>query len=364
MYRILYIGGFEMPDKNAAAHRVLSIAKALKDYDCEVLFYGITHENINKITVDGFNCEAICYPTSVYKWMRYALGMDIIRVVEKCKPDFVFCYNYPSVAQWKVIRYCRLHNIKVVGDITEWYNSGSFLKKMDIGLRMRIVNRKLDGVICISRYLYDYYSRCKAIYIPPLVDLNEKKWLKKDGVCLDGRVRLVYVGSPGRKDRIDCVVKAFQTVYSERLALDVVGVTKEQFQESYPNLEVTDDRVRFWGRVPHDKAIEKLKESDFQLFFRDNTRVNNAGFPTKYVESVSAGVAVITNRYSNVCDYLKDGVNGFVVDEITDESLVRVLIKVSSLSSDDIVSMKKNSRQISFDYRLFSRQLWSFIQTI
>lgn len=27
MKRILYIGGFELPDKNAAAHRVLAIAK-------------------------------------------------------------------------------------------------------------------------------------------------------------------------------------------------------------------------------------------------------------------------------------------------------------------------------------------------
>lgn len=34
MKRILYIGGFDMPDGNAAAQRVLSVAKALRsNYD-------------------------------------------------------------------------------------------------------------------------------------------------------------------------------------------------------------------------------------------------------------------------------------------------------------------------------------------
>ena len=42
MKHILYIGGFEMPNKNAAAQRVLSIAKALREGGYDTLFYGIT----------------------------------------------------------------------------------------------------------------------------------------------------------------------------------------------------------------------------------------------------------------------------------------------------------------------------------
>lgn len=39
---ILYIGGFELPDKNAAAQRVVANAKALRDLNYNVVFIGIT----------------------------------------------------------------------------------------------------------------------------------------------------------------------------------------------------------------------------------------------------------------------------------------------------------------------------------
>lgn len=45
MKKILYIGGFELPDKNAAAHRVLAIAKGLRDSGNEVVFMGVSKDN-------------------------------------------------------------------------------------------------------------------------------------------------------------------------------------------------------------------------------------------------------------------------------------------------------------------------------
>ena len=35
---IIYIGGFELPDKNAAAHRVLNNAKIIRELGYEVFF--------------------------------------------------------------------------------------------------------------------------------------------------------------------------------------------------------------------------------------------------------------------------------------------------------------------------------------
>ena len=42
---ILYIGNFELPDKNAAAHRVLGIAKALRECGNNVSFVGVNKED-------------------------------------------------------------------------------------------------------------------------------------------------------------------------------------------------------------------------------------------------------------------------------------------------------------------------------
>lgn len=38
---IIYVGGFELPDKNAAAQRVLSIAKILRELGYDVIFLGV-----------------------------------------------------------------------------------------------------------------------------------------------------------------------------------------------------------------------------------------------------------------------------------------------------------------------------------
>ena len=38
---ILYVGGFELPDKNAAAHRVLNNAKIFRELGFHVIFCGI-----------------------------------------------------------------------------------------------------------------------------------------------------------------------------------------------------------------------------------------------------------------------------------------------------------------------------------
>lgn len=41
---------------------------------------------------------------------------------------------------------------------------------------MKVLNRLCDGIIVISSYLEKFYKK-NIIKIPPLVDLNNKKWL-------------------------------------------------------------------------------------------------------------------------------------------------------------------------------------------
>ena len=41
---ILYIGGFELPDKNAAAHRVVANGKALRELGYSVVFFDSNRE--------------------------------------------------------------------------------------------------------------------------------------------------------------------------------------------------------------------------------------------------------------------------------------------------------------------------------
>ena len=367
MKRVLYIGGFEMPDKNAAAQRVLSVAKVFRELGYEVVFYGITKGNDYEGEVDGFRYEAREYPLSTSEWVKYASGCGIFDYIKKVNPSHVILYNYPAVAQCKIIRYGRKHGIKVIGDITEWYDSQGLVKKIDTFLRMWWCNKRLDGIIAISKYLANYYSKQHTVLLPPLVDKDETKW-----ACVNsednnkGCIELIYAGSPGNKDRLDFVIRGIEDLKENKFSLKIVGLTKEQFEKNY-DCVVADEKMvncHFYGRLPHQEVVKHLKQSDFQIFFRENTRVNNAGFPTKFVESISAGVPVITNRVSNVSDYVIDGENGFIVDDLTQENIVSVLTKVSLLDRREVNRIKKCCDDMMFDYRNFLEPIQEFLSVM
>jgi len=362
MKRILYIGGFEMPDKNAAAQRVLSIAKAMRDLGYETFFYGISQSNDFKGTIDGFHYEAYPHPKGTAEWFKYALGWGVIDYIKQKSPDYVFLYNYPAVAQERVISYCKRHGIKTVGDITEWYRPTSLPKRIDTWYRMRISNWHLDGIIAISRYLANYYEGKTLIQLPPLVDKQEEKWHIQPTEYDDERIRLVYIGTGSVKDRLDKIIEGVYQSGANRFHLDVIGINKDQFCEIYQQKVREEIDVVFHGRLQHQEALRYLMSADFQIFFRDNIRVNNAGFPTKFVESMSAGIPVITNRISNIGDYINNGINSFMIEHPEEGEIGEVLKRVSNLSKSEINSIKKNCLINEFDYRNYCGSIGAFIK--
>ena len=68
---ILYLGGFELPDKNAAAQRVIANAKLLREMGFDISFIGISKDinNAPKV-VEGFRSNPVPYPTGTKQWMH------------------------------------------------------------------------------------------------------------------------------------------------------------------------------------------------------------------------------------------------------------------------------------------------------
>lgn len=328
--KILYIGGFELPDKNAAAHRVITIGKALKDSGCDVIFLGANHYQETKTKLEstrqtyfGFDCYSYAYPHGAKDWLIQIFDVSqYIDFIEKIGDvtDLIL-YNFPSIAERRLINYCHKHHLKCYGDITEWYTASGqgyihdTVKVLDSEYRMRVVNKKLDGIIAISRFLQMYYKDFNCVYIPPVVDTEETKWVsseEKKNNCLN----LIYAGDPGNKDRIELLISALKNV-KRPCCLNIYGITKEQYLKKAP-----EDRdfinkaqwLRFHGRCPHSEILDVLKRSNYSCFFRFVDRVSTAGFSTKFVEAITCGVPVLSNRTSNLSEYTTDGMNAVLVD--------------------------------------------------
>lgn len=351
-----------MPDKNAAAQRVVANALTLRDIGYEVCFIGPTKDSTNiEKEFNGFKCEYINYPKNLIQWIKYIITFVSIEKILQHTPDYVILYNFPAIASLKILKACHKRGIKVFHDLTEWeasvgWSPREIIRKIDINLRMRYCMKKMDGVIAISRYLRDYYScHTKTILVPPTVDLTNPKFCRDRELVANKPIQLVYAGSigAGNKERLDYIVNAVSKAKS--LKLMVVGITVEQYVNAYGNLPEGCTNVEFKGRVSHKEAVGIVCQSDFQMLIRENTLKNKAGFPTKFVESMSCCTPLITTLSSNISDYLIDGNNGFIVDE--KNSLQSVLEKVSKLSNEEVIEMKKNCRNfIGFDYRNYKKE--------
>ena len=358
--KIVYLGGFELPDKNAAAHRVLSIGKIFESIGYETIYCGIYKSS--KPNYNNKNFYAFKYPISKIEWLKYLINYKqyIIFLKNISNIKLVVLYNFPSYISLKIHKYCKKNNIKCVSDITEWYHSKThnimfnLVKNIDSNVRMKFLNKRMDGLIVISSFLKKYYKELNNIVlIPPLVDVKDEKWkITKSESNNDNLIKFLYTGDPGKKDKMDVIIKLLNdNVLNENYVLNILGITKEQFLTIYDDFDdnVLTNNVIFHGRVPHEESLKFLKSCDALIFYRDDNIVSRAGFPTKYVESVTCGVPVITNFTSDLSSYLKDKYNGIVLDNNFEGSSA----VIKKVSKKELKVLKKNIDKDMFDYRKY-----------
>lgn len=327
MKKILYIGRFELPDKEATANRVVANAKLLRELGYEVTLAGWSDEvsvkdGWKEQSFFGFRCyEKHKAKTSYEKFKMFSDATPELELLKLEKYDIVIAYDFPAVALKKIMCYCQRKGIRVICDVSEWYTNKNknplfrLVRMYDSYLRMKVLHKKADGLIVISRYLQNYYKDCKTALIPPLVDISDTKWQEvsksNDGIC-----KLVYAGWPSKtKERLDIIVNAVSG-HIGKAELNIYGIDEQKYRSMYDVDGSIAENIHFHGRVSHLETVEAVKSAHFSVIIRENCRKNDAGFPSKMVESIACGTPVIITDISNVKDYVGDGNNGFIVSSV------------------------------------------------
>lgn len=384
---VLYVGGFNLPDKNAAAQRVMANGLLFMKSGYNVYYIDIKTDEVisdhfleNEFEDFKYFVKSQPYPKNKKEWFSYITDISFVKKsIEfdlNFKPDIIVVYNYPAISLLRLISYCKNKKIKLIADVTEWYlPQGNLLFKIvkgfDSYLRMRFLHKRLNGIIVISKFLENYYKDCNIVCLPPLINKKSKKWKKSEVIDAE-KLNLIYVGdvSHGNKDKLDIIINSLNRIknHVQDFKFTIVGASKSQYVEVFGDeslSSITDDYLVFLERQPHEKVIEKIKNADYTIFLRNNNLSNRAGFPTKLVESLACGTPVITNESSNILDFLVESETGFLLPSIKNNEIDASLKIILNVSKTHIVKMKDKSHEFNrFHYEEYFQDFNFFINNI
>ena len=274
--------------------------------------------------------------------------------------------------------YARRHGLRLIVDLTEWPTGRNFPGgilgpyNLDSEFRLRcLYRRQCRSVIGISSFLTNYYCRaaCRVVRIPPLVDLEDPKW-KLPAEDYSGPLRLVYAGNPGKKDLLANIVRGLMLLRNcgREIEFHLVGVTEPQVAALCGNGTLPTSagtaKIICHGRVPQNEVPRLLGRSHFSVLLRPDEKYAHAGFPTKIVESLSAGTPAIVNATSDIAEYVRDGREGFIVPGYSPEALAGTLRTVAAMPPERIREMKNLARsraREAFDYHSHRAALERFL---
>lgn len=366
---VVYAGPFAFPEGGAAARRIYANCKTIQNIGYDVIV--LSGQMSNQVLIDYQGIKVVSLnerlfenlPRYLKHFMYFSAGkkaIDWLNAQEE-KPQAVIVYSGYSPYLLRLIPWCRKNSVKIIFDTVEWYDAINPIAQylipyyINIEFAMRFLIKRCDGLIVISSYLRDYYSRHleKLITVPPTVDCNE---IKSQPISINNiETVFVYAGTPGKKDKVDLIISGLLKLHVEgfRVKLNLVGVSLSDLKK-YQSLKVLDESllnefIVFHGYLSHSSTTKIVSDSDFSVILRPNIRSVQAGFPTKFVESLSLGTPVIANLTSDLALYLKDGINGFIVNDITIDNVVEVLKKACDCELSTKNMLRLNSIKTTLD---------------
>jgi glycosyltransferase involved in cell wall biosynthesis len=361
--KILFVGGFAMPDRNAAAHRVTALAQILSAEGHEIQIIGLDTAACAPMPLPGCNQTTFSnlkYPATGSEWLKHLTSVAALDAVF-AEGDFhvVVCYNYPSGGLIDALRKRKKYKFKLIFDLTEWYEAptGSLafraIKTLDVLARMRLLASRADGLILASRYLSNYYRNVpRKMVIPTLVP--SQSTVRSDPGC--DEIVFTYAGTPFNpsrthhsskqlKERIDLLIQVFSAPQFANCKLHLLGVTKNECARNLDLVPSCFDsaNIVYHGKAKHTEVLARVRESDYTIFLRDDKRSNRAGFPTKLSESFACCVPVVTNSVGDAAQYVTPQ-TGFIVG-LEAERLKSELLEIAKLGRKHSLALKANLKQ-------------------
>ncbi|HEL1783201.1 glycosyltransferase family 4 protein [Streptococcus suis] len=269
-------------------------------------------------------------------------------------------------------------NVPYIVEQCEWYDSSTFrFGKWNPYYREHIrriekKNMKVDGIIAISRLFEQHYSFMKVptFRIPTILDVKNIEFRYKGEN--EKKYHIVFAGSLGKgKEKMEPIFSALKKVNRSetKIVFDIYGANEQGVLDNIDgNKELWEDVrpfVNVHGYILQNEVENVVRDADFTIFIRPIRRSSNAGFPTKFAESMAVGTPVITNNTGDIGLYLEDRKNGFLLGSGSEMEIVNAFESIISCEHFDYIEMRKCARKTAenyFDYTRYVENMKKFLK--
>ena len=363
--KILYAGAIGQKDTATAVH-VLRNARLLEKMGNAVSFcceYPIQGEILqDKSFRVNYSKEyrgskkrrsAQCMVEQIF---GFRMWQRVKKSLSEVHPDVLIYYDPASIfLYWKILKLCRKMHIGFAVEVTEWAESKDYtgigkLICWQRDMRKKYLDAKCGNIIAISPLLERHYTGqgANVLRLPPIYQNDDFR--TEPALLNEKPVQLVFAGTLAQKDFLLPMIKAVSEINAEETKIEfiIIGVDKQAVKK-FNSLEIGNG-IKFLGRMDHKKVLRYVANAHMSVLLRENKRYAKAGVSTKFTEAMCVGTPSICTKVGGTDIYVKDGINGILVDNNDINTLVAALGRVLQMSTDQMIAMKKEALKTANEY--------------
>ena len=272
----------------------------------------------------------------IFKLLKFKKACKKYIKKEKIQYEFLHCHDLDGMLVGCLIN---KKNDKIVFDMHEFYNSGSYAKIYFIVKQMlKYMHNKSYKIIYINDKQIEKISKKnkeKLVYLPNYPE--ESKFEKIEHIP-DNHLRIMYAGYVRHLIPMTNLIEAGKKLSHIKISIHGSGNIVENLKkmaEGHKNIEFT-------GAFTHDKISEFYANADLvYIVYNKGNQNDETALPTKFFEAIISGVPVIVSKNSFMEKTVKKFDIGYSVDGTSIESVTQLLLEIEN--NRDILEQKRRN---------------------
>ncbi len=368
---------------------ILDLAKAMKEYATVTVLVPASPEAVDREILEGVDViryhyfpihslETLCYPGAIVPrikekkarvllvpWLFVSLYYNLF----KMRKDYDIVHANWLIPQGIVQSFVNTPYIVTGhgGDVTS-LNKGIFKH-----LKRRCI-KKAVGVTAVSEPLMSvlddiYESKNKAV-ISMGCDTSffGKEHCKENFFGQNGKKVILFVGRLAEKKGVTYLIEAMKYIDNAILVIAGGGPLKKELTQQARQVcrEKHSECIKFIGPKTHEQLRSIYASADvFAMPSITAKDGDKEGFGLVMLEAFASGLPVVASRSGGIVDLVKDGVNGYLVEEKDIKGIanrINIVLNDENIYNKLVMSAKATAEQ--YDYKVIAKKYNDFIDKV